>query len=202
MTAKPRRAAEPVTGLLNQTALDDATLNQLREWDPRWAEACQKMSTSPLIDGVLPRKVAELIGMAVSMGCSQNHPEETQRHIRAAVEAGAARDEIPMVLKMATLTSIRSISIGTKILVKEASMEELDVAAIGRAAKIKKAGDAPASVNKIKAAGLWNEDWEQVYFLAPVWLEEFMMATISVYESGVLSGKDIELLNVAFEVSR
>lgn len=29
-----------------------------------------------------------------------------------------------------------------------------------------------------------------------------MMATISVYESGVLSGKDIELLNVAFEVSR
>lgn len=135
MTAKPRRAAEPVTGLLNQTALDDATLNQLREWDPRWAEACQKMSTSPLIDGVLPRKVAELIGMAVSMGCSQNHPEETQRHIRAAVEAGAARDEILMVLKMATLTSIRSISIGTTILVKEASMEELDVAAIGRAAK-------------------------------------------------------------------
>lgn len=45
-------------------------LAQLREWDPKWAETCVKMSTNPWTSGVLPRKTVELIGVALNAACT------------------------------------------------------------------------------------------------------------------------------------
>ncbi len=44
----------------------DEALSKLREWDPKWAEACLKMSTNPCTSGVLPRKLVELIGVGLN----------------------------------------------------------------------------------------------------------------------------------------
>ena len=40
-------------------------LAQLREWDPAWAETCARMSTNPWRGGVPPRRLAELIAVAL-----------------------------------------------------------------------------------------------------------------------------------------
>lgn len=83
----------------NETGPWDPVLAQLRAWDPAWAEACAKMSTNPWMTGILPRKLVELIGVAVNAACTNLNPDGTRRHIRAALDAGASRDEILMVLK-------------------------------------------------------------------------------------------------------
>lgn len=41
-------------------------LAQLREWDPAWAEAAERVTSNPWKHEVLPRMTVELIGLAVS----------------------------------------------------------------------------------------------------------------------------------------
>ena len=66
-------------------------------------------------------------------------PEGTRRHIRAALHEGATRDEILMVLKMASILSIHSCALGGPIVLEEASEASLDAAGVGRAKRLKKA---------------------------------------------------------------
>ena len=70
---------------------EDPVLATLREWDPKWVETCFKMSTNPWTSGVLPRKLVELIGVALNAACTDLNPDGTRRHIRAALNAGATR---------------------------------------------------------------------------------------------------------------
>ena len=60
---------------------DDA-LNQLRDWDPAWAETCAQMATSPWRSGVLSRKLVELISVGLNAACTDLNAEGTRRHIR------------------------------------------------------------------------------------------------------------------------
>ena len=162
---------------------------------------CLAITNGPLADGVLAKKLVKRIAIAIRTSAARLDSKQMRQLIHGAIEAEASRDEILMVEKMATIASIRSISAGAAILVKEASMEELDLGTAVRKTRMKKAGDASSVIEKVKAAGLWNEEWDHVYFLALVWIEEFMLAVISVYESKVLSRKEIELLNVALGAS-
>ena len=84
----------------------EAALRTLREWDSAWAATCLMMTTNPWDQGVLPRKYIELVSLALNAACTNLNPEGTRRHIRAALRAGAARDEILTILKMAAVMSI------------------------------------------------------------------------------------------------
>jgi alkylhydroperoxidase/carboxymuconolactone decarboxylase family protein YurZ len=115
MSTQPQTASPaPATGPW------DSSLDQLREWDPHWAEACVKMSMSPWKNGVLPRKAIELISFALNTACMSVNPDGTRRHIRGALDAGATREEILMVLKMGLLLAIRSCNFGAPTLLEEA----------------------------------------------------------------------------------
>ena len=172
----------------------DPALEKLREWDPKWAETCVKMTTNPWTGGVLPRKTVELISVALSAACTNLNPEGTRRHIRAALEAGATRDEILMVLKMASVLAIHSCSLGAPILLEE-----------GRAAGVRpaprKTKEATPACDKMREIGQWNQAWDPFYELDPVWTDEFFATAIGIYASGVLTPKDVELLSIAFDAS-
>ncbi len=169
-------------------------LNKLREWDPKWAEACLKMSTNPWTSGVLPRRLVELIGVALNAACTNLNPEGTRRHIRAALAAGATRDEILMVLKCASVMSIHSCSLGAPILLEEA--KAAGVTPTPRSSK----PETPAC-DKMRAVGQWNTAWDPFYELDPVWTDQFMATGIGIYASGVLPAKEVELLSIAFDAS-
>jgi alkylhydroperoxidase/carboxymuconolactone decarboxylase family protein YurZ len=179
----------------SETGPWDPALAQLQEWDPAWAEACTKMSTNPWMTGILPRRLVELIGVAVSAACTNLSPDGTRRHIRAALGAGASRDEILMVVKMAALLSIHSCSLGAPIL-----LEEAKAAAAQPAARSGPLPPTPAC-DKIRALGQWNEAWNPFFELDPIWTDEFMAAGAAVYASGVLPAKEVELLSIAFDAS-
>jgi alkylhydroperoxidase/carboxymuconolactone decarboxylase family protein YurZ len=180
-------------GSPSETGPWDAAGAKLVEWDAAWAAACMKMTTNPWVDGVLPRKFVELVGVAVNAACTNLNPEGTRRHIRAALRAGASRDEILVVIKMASLLSIHSCSLGAPILLEEA-----------RAAQVKPVAKSKAptpACDKMKAIGQWNAAWDPFFDLDPVWTDEFMATGGAIYGSGIFSAKQIELLSIAFDAS-
>jgi alkylhydroperoxidase/carboxymuconolactone decarboxylase family protein YurZ len=172
---------------------DQPALAKLHEWDAAWAEQCLKMSANPWASGILPRKTVELIGLAVNAACTNLNADGTRRHIRGAFEAGATREEILMVLKMASLLSIHTCSLAAPILLEEAK-------AAGVQPTRKQPGATPVC-DQMKAAGQWNIAWEPFLELDPAWTEAFIAAGAPVYIGNVLSPKLAELLSIAFDAS-
>jgi alkylhydroperoxidase/carboxymuconolactone decarboxylase family protein YurZ len=172
---------------------EDHALAQLRASDPTWADMCERVTLNPWKHEVLARKTVELISLAVNAACTNLNPEGTRRHIRAALDAGANRDEILMVLKMASFLSIHTCSLGAPILLEEAK-------AAG-AGPVEHRQPATPVVDRLRAAGQWNDAWTPFYNLDPAWTEQFMAAGIPVYAGGVFSPKLAELLSIAFDAS-
>ena len=172
----------------------DPALEKLREWDPKWAETCEKMTKNPWTGGVLSRKTVELISVALNAACTNLNPDGTRRHIRAALEAGATRAEILMILKMASVLSIHSCSLGAPILLEEAK-------ASGVRPAPRKTKEATPACDKMREIGQWNQAWDPFYELDPAWTDEFFATAIGIYSSDVLTPKDVELLSIAFDAS-
>jgi len=171
----------------------DPAVEQLRKWDPDWAEACVRMTTDPWTSQVLPPKLVELISLGLNAACTNLNPDGTRRHIRAALDAGASREEILTILKMASLLSIHSCSLGAPIL-----LEEAKAAGVQPTPKPK---TTTPSCDKLKAVGQWNEAWNPFLALDPGWTDEFMGVGAGIYVGGLLSAKDAELLSIAFDAS-
>jgi alkylhydroperoxidase/carboxymuconolactone decarboxylase family protein YurZ len=184
------------TGKNSQTETGpwDTVRGTLREWDPQWADACTKMSTNPWTSGILPIKLVELISVAINAACTNLNPEGTRRHIRAALDAGATRAEILMVLKMSSVLSIHSCSLGAPILLEEAK-------AAGVKPAERSSTPVTPSCDKMKAIGQWNTAWDPFYELDPVWTDQFFTVGTGIYTGGVFSPKDVELLSIGFDAS-
>jgi alkylhydroperoxidase/carboxymuconolactone decarboxylase family protein YurZ len=168
-------------------------LEQLREWDPGWADTCAKMTTNPWRSGVLPRKLIELVGVALNAACTNLNADGTRRHIRTALKEGATAEEILFVLKAVSLMSIHSCSLGAPILLEEAQ-------ATGVKPRPKTAAATPAC-DAMRAVGQWNSAWDPFFNLDPVWTDEFFASVIPIYKSGVMSAKELELLSIACDAS-
>ena len=139
-------------------------------------------------------ETGRVIGVAINAACTNLNPDGTRRHIRAALDAGASRDEILMVLKMASLLSIHSCSLGAPLLLEETK------SASTQSATRPVASPTPAC-DKMRELGQWNEAWDPFFELDPVWTDQFMGTGIGVYASGALPAKEVELLSIAFDVS-
>ena len=77
----------------------DSALDTLLEWDPQWAQLCFKMSTNPWTHSILSRKFIELVSVELECRLHESNSDGTRHHIRAALEAGATREEILFALK-------------------------------------------------------------------------------------------------------
>jgi alkylhydroperoxidase/carboxymuconolactone decarboxylase family protein YurZ len=172
---------------------ETAALAQFREWDPVFVDQCLKMSNRPWTDGVLTHKEVELISLAVNCACTNQNAEGTRRHIRGALEAGASRDEILMVIRIGSLLSIHTASLGAPIL-----LEEAKAAGVKPAPKEKVATPV---CDKMKAAGQWNPAWDGFYEMDPEWTEAIIAASLPVYTSGVFTPRMAELLSIAVDAS-
>ena len=170
-----------------------SALDQLQKWDSLWTTTCRTMTLNPWVDGVLQRRFVELVGVALNAACTNLNPEGTRRHIRAALAAGATREEIVMVLKMASVMAIHSCSLGAPILLEEAQ-------AAGARPAARASGPTPAC-DRMKAAGQWNSAWDPFFALDPQWTDEFMATGVGIYASKTFTPKEIELLSIAFDAS-
>jgi len=171
----------------------DLALDTLREWDPQWAETCVRMTTNPWTNGVLTRKFIELVSLGLNAACTNLNADGTRRHIRAALDAGASRDEILFVLKCAFAPAIHALAVAAPIMMEEA-----------KAAGVKPVAhqNVPTpACNAMKAGGLWNAAWDLLVALDPVWFDAFMATAVSIYQNSPLPPKEVELLSIALDAS-
>ena len=178
----------------------EMAMEQLREWDPKWADTCRKVTSEPWVSGVLSRKMVELTRVALSAAWTNLNPEGTRRHIRAALEAGATREQVLLVLKMAAVMSMDACSLVIPILEEEASQSELDQVEVRRKKSLKEAGGT-TNIDKMKSNDMWSTVWDPFVDLAPVWTDRFAGLVTGIYESTVLSAKEMQLLSIAFDTS-
>lgn len=95
-----------------------STLDKFKEWDPKGAELLLAVGANPWTSGVLPRKEVELISLALNCACTNLDEMGMRRHIRAALDAGATRDELLTLLKMGVGLAVHSCSLGVPFLSK------------------------------------------------------------------------------------
>ncbi len=172
----------------------DSSLEKLREWDPEWAELCFRMSTNPWTHHVLPRKFIELVSVSLNAACTNLNPTGTRRHIRAALEAGATREEVLFVLKCGSALSIHSCSLAAPIVLEEAKAANIQLTP--------RANTEPTpACDAMKKIGQWNTAWDPFFELDPVFTDEFMAMGAGIYKSGVMSPKEVELLSIALDAS-
>jgi alkylhydroperoxidase/carboxymuconolactone decarboxylase family protein YurZ len=190
LTANKTQPTEP----LQETGPWDEALSQLNGWDPAWAATCLKMTTDPWTRGVLPPKFVELIGVLLNAACTNLNPEGVRRHIRRALDAGASRDEVLTVIKCAALGGIHSCSLGAPILLEEAKAAGV---------RMKQHGEATPTpfCDKMRAIGQWNSAWDPFFALDRVWTDQFFETAVGVYQNGVFTTKEVELLSIAFDAS-
>jgi alkylhydroperoxidase/carboxymuconolactone decarboxylase family protein YurZ len=169
-------------------------LDTLREWDPNWAELCFKMSTNPWTHRVLPHKFIELVSISLNAACTNLSPVGTRHHIRAALEAGATREEVLFVLKCGSALSIHSCSLAAPIVLEEAKGANVKLTP--------RANTEPTpACDAMRRIGQWNTAWDPFFELDPVFTDEFMAMGAGIYQSGVMSPKEVELLSIALDAS-
>ena len=179
------------------SAIDHAqgsALAQLREWDPEWAEKYLKVSGNPWRNGILSVKEVELISIAINIACTNLQTAGTRRHVRAALEAGATRDEILFCVKCAAMLAIHSCSLGAPILLEEAKAAGVKLAGRGK-------GEPTPYCDQMRTIGQWNTAWDPFFELDPVWTDQFFAAATGIYTGGVFTPKFIELLSIAYDAS-
>ena len=154
------------------------------------------MTTNPWTEGALPTKFIELASVGLNAAHTNLSPDGTRRHIRAAIAAGANRQEILFVLKCA-----HSVTFAAPILLQEASQGSLEDFSQVRAKRLQRVGEATPAVERMKAIGQWSDEWDCLLFLAPVWIDEYMAMCIDLYGAKVLPPKELELLLIAFDAS-
>ena len=195
MKSKDNAGKTATVDWLRETGRWDSSLDKLYEWDPDWTEQYMRMVTNPCAGGILPPKTIAFIGVAVSVACTNLNPAGTRRHIRAALDAGASREEILMVLKMASVLSIHSCSLGAPILLEEARAAGMEPASRSENA------EATPACDKMRKIGQWNQAWDPFYQLDPMWTDQVMASGIAIYASGLMPPKLIELLSIALDAS-
>ena len=170
-----------------------SSLDKLKEWDPKGAELLLRVGMNPWTSGILPRKEVELIYLALNCSCTNLDEAGTRRQIRAALDAGATRDEILLVLKCGFGLAVHSCSLGAPILLEEM-----------KAAGVKPSGgpkpETPAC-DAMRAMGQWNTAWDPFFEISPAWTDEFFAFGANIYKSGLFTPKFMELISIAFDAS-
>jgi alkylhydroperoxidase/carboxymuconolactone decarboxylase family protein YurZ len=97
--------------------------------------------------------------------------------------------------------SIHSFSFNSPLLLQEASVGSLEDFGALRKKRLEKVEKETPAVEKMKAAGHWNEEWDSLLFLDPVWTEQYMSMGLALYAESVLPPKELELLLIAFDAA-
>ena len=132
-------------------------------------------------------KLVELISVGLNVGCTSLNSGGTRRHTRAALEAGATRDEILFVIKAGALMSIHALATGAPILAEEA--KAAGVKPVPRSNAV-----ATPACDAMKAIGQWNAVWDPLVALDPKWFDEFMAAAAGTYKTCPLPPKSLNCL--------
>jgi alkylhydroperoxidase/carboxymuconolactone decarboxylase family protein YurZ len=189
-----------------QQAIKDEFIKVRRTWGPEWEmilqldpeflRAYSDFSAVPWRKNHLDDKTKELMYIAVDAAATHLYRPGIRRHIRAALKAGASKDEIMEVLELTSTLGIHAMNIGVPILV-EVLVE-------------KGMRDGPAELSEYqeevkaeftKTRGYWHQFWDEMLELDPELFAAYTDFSSVPWRSGPLSPKVKEFVYIAFDTA-
>ena len=119
MTTSSPATATPLCDQLRESGGWNPNWTPFYELDPAWTEKFMAMGLTPMVSGALDAKTIEFIAIAVDASCTHMYGPGVRRHIRNALELGAAKEEISAVLQCVSVLGIHTMSLGAPILLEE-----------------------------------------------------------------------------------
>jgi alkylhydroperoxidase/carboxymuconolactone decarboxylase family protein YurZ len=119
MAKKKRVKTLPYTAAQKKSGDWNPLWSTLSEWDPEFLEAYLRLRSVPFRKGPLPKKVKELILVAINAATTHLYAPGVRRHIRNALQHGATRDEILETIQLTTVLGIHSSNLAVPILMEE-----------------------------------------------------------------------------------
>lgn len=185
--------------------LKQALIDSGEDWSPAWDKvndltpeylaAYIKLRQVPINKQKLPRKIQELLLLAMDAQCTHLHTPGVAAHTSAALKAGATVGEIIETLELSSVLGVHAVTVGVPLLVEV--MAE-------RGTKLEQ--DLDEKRQKLKAnfqrqRGYWSNSWEPVIRLSPDFFEAYTNYSSVPFQEGHshLDAKTKELVFCAID---
>jgi alkylhydroperoxidase/carboxymuconolactone decarboxylase family protein YurZ len=116
---RSRKRATPATDAQRASGDWNPLWTTFSEWDPEFLEAYLRLRNVPFRNGPLPKKVKELILVAINAATTHLYAPGVRRHIQNALRHGATRAEILEAIELTTVLGIHSSNLAIPILAEE-----------------------------------------------------------------------------------
>ena len=92
---------------------------EILKMDPHYFEAYLNLSAAPWKNGPLPRKMKDLIYIAIDASTTHLYEPGLRKHIKNALKYGATKAEIMEVFELTSVLGIHTMTVGVPLLVEE-----------------------------------------------------------------------------------
>lgn len=189
-TAELRRKIEADLGFW------DEGQEAMAELSPGFLDVWYRMAMVPARKNHLGAKNRALIGLAASAAATHLYAPGVRRNARAAINAGATKEELAEVLALTATLGIHACNIGVPLLLDV--LEETGA----------RTGTEPLTdyQEKLKAdftrdRGYWHSFWDGILELDPELFEGYLEFSAYPWRAGVLEPKIKEFVYCAFDAS-
>ncbi|GAA4239787.1 hypothetical protein GCM10022254_61610 [Actinomadura meridiana] len=165
-------------------------LEALKAADPEFFAACVELVNAPR-HSTLDAKTRELVALAVNSAVTHLHEPAVRRHIRAALDEGATREEILETFQLVAVLGIHAASTGFPLLCDLPPSPKTDTDPDREAIK----------AEFIQRRGYWDASWEDVLQRAPAFFAAYLNFSAIPWARNVLEPKVKELIYIAIDAS-
>lgn len=206
---RPFHISDSNTGISQKQAgmsdLKEALIATGENWSPAWDKvnkytpsylsAYIKLRQVPINKQKLPRKIQELLLLAMDAQCTHLYAPGIAAHTSAALKAGATVGEIIETLELSSVLGVHAVTVGVPLLVEVLAEKST-----------KLPEDLDESAQQLKSnfqrqRGYWAETWEPVLRLSPGFFEAYTEYSSVPFQDGHshLDGKTKELVYCAID---
>jgi len=167
----------------------------LLAYSPEFLKTYLRYAGVPARTGALPRRLRELIYVAIDTSTTHMFAQGLAIHIRAALQCGCTPIELIEVMQLATAQGLDSVAVGVNLIV-----EEMESAGLEPPQQLQMPATAEMQALKrtyVEQFGDWPEWCERVLRLAPEYFREMTALLAAPSVTGALDHKTRSLISLA-----
>lgn len=185
--------------------LKQALIDSGEDWSPAWEKvkeltpsylsAYVKLRQVPIKKQKLPRKIQELLLLAMDAQCTHLYAPGVAAHTSAALKAGATVGEIIETLELSSVLGVHAVTVGVPLLVEVLAEQGTTLPQ-----------DLDEGAQKLKSnferqRGYWADTWDPVLRLSPGFFEAYTEYSSVPFQEGHshLDAKTKELVYCAID---
>lgn len=191
---------------MDPSTIKQSLLSTGEEWTPQfenllkvspsYLSAYANLRSVPITKQALPRKIQELLLLAIDAQCTHLFQPGIDFHVSAALKAGASEQEVIETLELASVLGVHSVTVGVPLL-QEVLAEKGDSIDVTDLSTHQKTLKETFQRNR----GYWADTWDPVLKLSPGFFEAYTEYSSVPFQPGhtALEPKIKELVYCAID---